>query len=137
MKKLFLALMFVMAFASSCFAYQPNPNTWQWVTSNERTGFFMERKPVQVYTYSYGERDLTVWCVQVNSAANKHTVLQQRFKYRGKTSAILYFAEYNSSTGELLHSGSVKRPTYDPIIPGSMGDSLYQFVCRKAGLRPY
>lgn len=136
MRKIFLVLIFLLSLTASCFAFEPNPNVWEWIASDDEFGFFIEKKPGTIYSSPNGEKYITTWLMTVDNAQNQYFLTKSKLKYRDKSIADVYFAVYESATGKLIGSNNVPE-NYKPIIPGSFGDSVYQRACSKVGLRPY
>ncbi|WP_196606626.1 hypothetical protein [Pectinatus frisingensis] len=96
--------------------------SWYWIgqdTSGDQ--WYIDNASVQKDYYN-----AIVW-IKINKADGESTVEQMKLDHVYKTYAILAFTNYDSD-GNVTDSGTNNYPSYDPIVPDSMGDAIYHNV---------
>lgn len=123
MKKIVaLTLVFMLLLSSVCLAFQPDPDRWGWIYSDDRVGIFYDKQTMDYYDNWY---TCKVWLMKVYPNKDSYKI-QKIFIKKNRTMSIMSTAEYDSN-GKIISSESWQYPDYDEIVPDSIGEAIYEY----------
>ena len=121
-----LLALFIML-ASTCFAaYEPDPNRWIWLGSNDEVGIFLDKETIE---YSAANNTVEFWICWVYPQKNQFINENQRIDKLAKTYTSLSFAIYDTETKKQLssHTYAIWEQKAEKVIPNTIGEGLYRY----------
>lgn len=121
-----LALLILLS--STCFAaYEPDPNRWIWLGSNDEVGIFLDKETIE---YSTDKNTVECWICYVVPQKNIHAIVNEKIDRTTKTITMLHITEYESSSKKTLytHTYSFLEQKPEKVIPESNGETIFKAV---------
>ena len=109
---------------SSVGAYQPDTTRWLEIYSDDEVEVFYDMQTLDYYNDEKNIRSCDVWIMYVHRTS--HTIHHYIVK-ENRMMALLAYVKYDDGRiGGVVGSNSWSSPEYDAIIPGSIGEGIYE-----------
>lgn len=119
-----LTLLLMLLLSSVCMAFQPDPNRWAWVSSNDRIGVFYDKQTISYYDYG---NTCELWVMLVYPDDGVYSISNLSFA-KDRTMRPISFIKYDSNTGKLLDARTFANEAPSPIPPDSFAEILYTMI---------
>lgn len=137
-KRLIFTLLLVL-FGFGISAQASAADRWQWVNSNDEVSVYLDTQSI---TYDYGYNiskstkpsGATAWTKFVEPGKNKIVLAQEYYSFTNNTRTLFSYAVYINDKYDSSETIPVNLRSADPIIPGSFGEDIKNFLKRRAGL---
>lgn len=123
-KVIALTVLFMFLLSSVCMAYQPDPDRWAWIFSDDEVGVFYDKQTIRYSDYG---NTCDVWLMMVEPAKKMHSIYHFYYK-KNRTYALMDFIDYDSRTGKILDSDKYSYPDYSVIPPGTRAEVAYKHL---------
>lgn len=103
-------------------SFQPDLDRWSRLTSDNDVFFYYDKQTIS-YKNQGNTCDVWIMCIDNKDGTNSksHETITKARKI-----AILSLTVYDSKTGAVLFSDTPEKPKYYDIIPGSLGEAIYE-----------
>ena len=132
MKKVMpLLLVLLILLTSTCFAaYEPDPNRWIWISSDDEIGAFLDKETIE---YSADGIVVDFWLCYVYPKDKQYAIVNHIINKSEKTLTLTHISIYNADTRKLIESYTPNswEQEAERIIPDTNGEILYRYFFPK------